>query len=50
MQKVRFIHYVFSAKNGQDGFTMVHEHAKCVSIAGEDTPDRLLLQVFHSPN
>jgi len=34
------------AKNG--GEVTIHEHAKGVSIAGEDTPDRVLLQISHS--
>ena len=34
------------AKNG--GEMTVHEHAKCVSIASEYAPDRVLLQISHS--
>ena len=34
------------AKNG--GEMTVHEHAKGVSIAGEDAPDRVLLRIAHS--
>jgi hypothetical protein len=34
------------AKNG--GEVTIHEHAKGVSIAGEDAPDRVLLHISHS--